>query len=475
MKILRLKSENVKRISVVEIVPDGNLIRIGGKNGSGKSSVLDSIAYALGGTSLVPSEPIRKGETDAKVTIELDDLIVTRKFTREYLPCDCGVTSPGDVPIIGDDQMHLDACASRTKFGETKSTLIVTNQEGARYPSPQAVLDKLLGKLTFDPLAFARLSTEPGGPKKQNEILRQLAGVNTASFDETRKVAASQRTMLKKTHEIKSAQLLTLPIHTGVPDAEVSMEAVSAEMLRAEELRKLATDANRVMDTARDKVAQAEQALASHHTLYKELERRLLEEGKKLAGLNNTHEIVQEELRLATEDRQRALLAVPDFEVIRKKLADIESDNTKVRANRKRAEAQVEVDRLAGEIIVANTAITEAETAKQTALETAKFPVVGLGLNDDGVTFDAGQGSVPFEQASSSEQLRVSVAISIALNPDLRILLIRNGNLLDSDSLKLIAEQAEVANTQVWMEWVGTSSDISVLLEDGHTVAVQTV
>jgi hypothetical protein len=470
MRILKLRSENVKRISVVEIVPDGNLIRIGGKNGSGKSSVLDSIAYALGGTSLVPSEPIRKGETEAKVVIELDDLVVTRKFSRDRLLCNCN--AHGDNTLEGTTG-HEQGCA-RHQFGETKSTLTVTNKDGARYPSPQAVLDKLLGKLTFDPLAFARLSTEPGGPKKQNEILRQLAGVDTASFDETRKVAASQRTMLKKTHEIKSAQLLTLPIHTGVPDTEVSMEAVSAEMLRAEELRKLATDANRVMDAARDKVAQAEQALASHHTLYKELERRLLEEGKKLAGLNNTHEIVQEELRLATEDRQRALLAVPDFEVIRKKLADIESDNTKVRANRKRAEAQVEVDHLAGEIIVANTAITEAETAKQTALETAKFPVVGLGLNDDGVTFDAGQGSVPFEQASSSEQLRVSVAIGLALNPTLKVLLIRNGNLLDDDSLKTIAAQAETAEAQLWLEYVTSNSEgVSVMLEDGHLAEVE--
>lgn len=50
MKIISLKSENVKRLSVVEVIPkDKALVIVAGKNGQGKSSVLDSIMFALAG------------------------------------------------------------------------------------------------------------------------------------------------------------------------------------------------------------------------------------------------------------------------------------------------------------------------------------------------------------------------------------------------------------------------------------------
>ena len=78
-------------------------------------------------------------------------------------------------------------------------------------------------------------------------------------------------------------------------------------------------------------------------------------------------------------------------------------------------------------------------------------------------------GSLPFSQASSSEQLRVSVAIGLALNPKLKVLLIRSGNLLDDDSLKAVAAQAEAAEAQVWVEWVTANAEgVSVMIEDGR-------
>ncbi|MDE2470486.1 MAG: AAA family ATPase, partial [Bradyrhizobium sp.] len=65
MKIIRLESENIKGLRAVEVEPDGNVVIIGGKNGAGKSSVLDSMWYALGGKDALPSKPIRNGEKKA--------------------------------------------------------------------------------------------------------------------------------------------------------------------------------------------------------------------------------------------------------------------------------------------------------------------------------------------------------------------------------------------------------------------------
>src|ERR1017187_8482228 len=87
MKIIRLTAENVKKIKVVDITPTGDLIQVTGKNGSGKSSVLDSIWWALGGEKNIQDVPIRTGTESARVRLDLGDMVVERVFRA------CGTTS----------------------------------------------------------------------------------------------------------------------------------------------------------------------------------------------------------------------------------------------------------------------------------------------------------------------------------------------------------------------------------------------
>ena len=97
----------------------------------------------------------------------------------------------------------------------------------------------------------------------------------------------------------------------------------------------------------------------------------------------------------------------------------------------------------------------------------AEFPVDGLGFDESGVTY---QG-VPFKQASSAEQLRVSLAMAIALNPKLRVIRIADGSLLDSDNLALIEAAAKESDYQVWIEMVGDGNGRGIVIEDGEVKA----
>ncbi|HYE85079.1 MAG TPA: hypothetical protein VEA16_01900, partial [Vicinamibacterales bacterium] len=102
---------------------------------------------------------------------------------------------------------------------------------------------------------------------------------------------------------------------------------------------------------------------------------------------------------------------------------------------------------------------------KRSALSAATFPVPGLAFSDDGLTFDG----LPFEQASYAQQLRVAVAMGLAVNPKLKVLLIKHGNALDSSSLQLLAQLAEEHGAQVWLERVAESADgVSVYIEEGR-------
>lgn len=88
IKINKLEIENVKRIKAVKMEPTANgLTIIGGNNNQGKTSVLDSIAWALGGETFRPSEAVRQGSVippNLKVTMS-NGLVVERKGKNSSL------------------------------------------------------------------------------------------------------------------------------------------------------------------------------------------------------------------------------------------------------------------------------------------------------------------------------------------------------------------------------------------------------
>ncbi len=442
MKVIRLQSNNVMRLVAVDITPAGHLVTIGGKNGAGKSSVLNSLAMALGGAQMAPVEPIRAGEAEAVIRVTLEDLIITRRFYRE---------KELDVPGAGD---------AKEFWGETKSTLTVTNKEGAKYPSPQAMLDKLLGKLTFDPLAFSR-----DEPKRQEETLRRLVKLDTTAIDTRRKEAFDARAMAKKSHDIKVSQAMALKQYDDAPTAEISMEEISKDMLQAEEYRKLAEEAERVVSQAKEEALRLQSQRTRMAEKITQLREQLKKADEEQATMDQAIELGDRDIDAKQITAQAARAVVPDVEVLRKKLAETEATNIKVRANLKFKEAENEVATLAKHIDDHDAKVKAADAEKEQVLRDVQFPVPGLGIADAGVTFNG----LPFSQASTAEQLRVSVAIGLALNPTLKVLLIRSGNLLDDDSLKLVADQVEAADAQVWMEYVTSDKgDVSVMIEDGH-------
>lgn len=445
MKVVRLTSENVMRLVAVDITPDGNVITIGGPNGAGKSSVLNSIAMALGGEALVPDEPIRVGEGSAKIVLNLGEFVVTRRFTREK--------------------------REDGSYGETSSTLIVTNADGtAKYTSPQTLLNKLLGKLTFDPLAFAHADAKP-----QGEILRRIVNIDLGLFDRQRQAAAAQRAVLKKTHDVKLAQMLALPHHDDAPEAEISMDEVSSEMMRAEAARKHVQDLQRHVDSLQLQKGALQQDLAGHEHSLGDLIRRLKEIESQIRQVNEWTENVKTAIRAAEEEIvtaqaevEKASGAVPDVTAIKTRIEEIERTNARVRDNHRYAAMAIEVEEISIQVDRQDAAVKAADAGKREALAAAQFPVSGLGLDEIGnVTFNG----LPFKQASSAEQIRASVAIGLAMNPTLRVLLIRNGNALDSKSLAAIHQQAVAADAQLWVEWVTESKEgVSVMIEDGTQV-----
>lgn len=414
MRVVKLIAENYKRLSAVEITPDPDAatVTIAGRNAQGKSSVIDAIWAALSGTAAAKgtstTRPIRDGEDKARVTVDLGDIVVTRTWAGE------------------------------------KTSLKVESKDGARYGSPQKMLDELIGRLSFDPLAFASLS-----PKAQQAELLQLVELpfDPADLAARRASAFEDRTDLGRTVKQLQGQLdgyLAFPV--DVPDEEVSVSALINELREAEQIHGVVKSARSAVDRSTERVAAAEHELA-------EAQQRLAQAQQ---GLANQQEHLDE---LPTD--------LPDLAAINEKINGAESVNAQVRQKQERDRVAEQLAATKAEHDALTVKISEIDGLKSAGLAAAEFPIPGLGFDDDGVTY----GGVPFAQASAAERLRVSVAMAMALNPKVRVIRITDGSLLDSENLASIEEMAADGGFQVWIERVDESGTVGVVIEDGSVKA----
>ena len=394
-KIIRLQSTNYKRLKAVEITPDkdGNLVIVAGKNGQGKSSVLDSITAALGGVNAKTTpKPIRDGEDRAEIILETEDLVVTRRFTP------------------------------------SGSTLKVTSPDGATYPKAQARLDDLLGKLSLDPLAFTQLSD-----RDQLATLLDLVELpfDPAELDAQRKAVFDRRTEVNR--QVKDAEARVKGFTVTEQVEPVSVADLLAEY-RAEQAvaEKREADLRRAAEVA-EQIGELEQRLAELRGTRDEL-------ANTISGHRDLH-----------------------LDRIQGQIDNAEQINAQAREFKAYEEARDRLDGAQRDAEKLTFELVRIDKTKAEGLAAARFPIPGLGFEDGGVSY---QG-VPFKQASSAEQLRVSLAMAIALNPSLRVIRIADGSLLDSDNLTLIESMAREHDFQVWIEMVDDSGERGIVIEDG--------
>lgn len=422
MKIIKLTAENVKRLKAIEITPEGNLVVIGGFNDQGKTSTLDSIAMAFGGAKYIPSKPVRKGAKKAIIIAETEDLIITRTMTKEG-----------------------------------GGTLKVGTKDGKLYQSPQAILDALTGQLTFDPLLFSRMKSG-----EQLETLKELVGLDFAELEGNRNALYIDRAEVNKEGKRVVAILESI---SEYPEAAKEEVLVSALM---EELEKRRLHNSKIEDEVRAlETYQAKTVTISHNI--KQITTDIEEREIQISILQREKTDLELDLKergktKAEREKQIESMVEANTQEIMDQISTAEEVNQQVRSNQKRTETETEVEQLREKSRKLTGLIEEIDLEKEKQLSRAKFPIDNLSFNEDGVLFN----EIPFDQLSSSEQLKISTAMGFSMNPKLKILLIRDGSLLDDGNLKLLAEMATKEDAQIWIERVGEGEEVSVIIEDGN-------
>ena len=405
--LFRSQAENIKRLIAVNITPEDNLVQITGKNEQGKSSVLDSIWWALEGAKNIQVEPIHKGATTGRIRLELGDkeveLIVTRTFKK-------------------------------SKDGGFTTKLSVTTPDGIDVAGgAQTVLNGFLDALTFDPLTFSRMK-----PPEQFETLKKFVpGVDFEAVETANKKDYEGRREVNR--ELKIAQASVEGIETTATEETV---IIDTSMLI--DRMQTAGEENASIEIRKNNRRNYQIKVAENRDNAKKLIEEADEIQKKLDNAGELPEPI-------------------DISEVREKLEIAKSNNDELIKFNQRKDLLDTVQRLEEEADNITTRMKLREEDKRKAIAEAKIPVDNIDFGD-GIVLLKG---VPFEQGSQAERIRASMAIAMASNPKLRVILMREGSLLDEDSEQIVREMAVANNFDVWQEKVDSSGQIGFVIEDG--------
>lgn len=425
MKIVSLTVQNFKRISAVYIKPNGALVEISGRNAQGKSSILDAITAALEGKGAIDSRPIRTGENKGKIRIDLGDFVVIRTFK------------------IVDGE-------------EYTTELRVETAEGASVKKPQeGLLDGLIGGLSFDPLEFERAK-----PDERFAMVRALLpGVDFDGFDKAMAADMDARKDLNREAKEAAARAEAIVADMGLTGEPIDVDALIDAMgtagtfnaeIETRRQRRDGADAEvkRMRVEARAKGAEAETLRARADALDDEA-----------IDLVNRADALDEKLANA-----EPLPEPRDVATIRAEIDKARAHNEALAKRQRRMDAWREAKGAEGRAEALTAAMDARKRALRDQIAAASFPVAGVAFEGREVML----GGVPFAQASDAERLKASVEIAMALNPELKVIRVRDGSRLDADNLALLAKIAEERGFQCWLEKVTDGSGGGIVIEDGH-------
>ena len=228
------------------------------------------------------------------------------------------------------------------------------------------------------------------------------------------------------------------------------LEAAQEFERDGEALRRSLTDADAHMQRCESRVDELERALKAARL--------------DLKQADDDRASVAQELKHWEQTPER-----PDLDALRAKLAAVDETNAAVRARSEYARVAEECAAAETAQAAANRELEAIEKRKRDGLAAATFPVAGLSVDENGVTFDG----VPFTQVNSAMRRRVAFAIATAGDPKLRLVIVKDGDLLDADSLAAIRELADERGYTVLVERDRDESrQIGFTIEDGALAEV---
>ena len=411
VKINKLEIENVKRVKAVTIEPTSNgLTILGGNNNQGKTSVLDAIAWALGGNKYKPSKPARDGSMNPPtLRLELSNgLIVERKGKN--------------------------------------SDLKVTDPSGQK--AGQQLLDSFVEELALNLPKFIESSAKD----KANTLL-QIIGVGEKLWELDRKEERlyNERRAIGQIADQKKKYAAEQPQYPEAPNELVSIADLIHEQQEilarnGENARKRQNRENIVnkMHLSEARLKQLKEQLDQEEAIHDKLMGDYVEANKSIEDL------VDE----STEE-------------IENSIANIEEINRKVRANLDKEKAEEDAKQYGSQYDQLTKEIQDVRDERTSLLDSADLPLPGLSVEDGELVFEGQK----WDNMSGSQQLRVSTAIVRKLKPECGFVLLDKLEQMDIPTLNEFGKWLESEGLQAIATRVSSGEECQIIIEDGYVVS----
>lgn len=414
VKITALEAENVKRIKAVALTPSPTgLTLVGGNNNQGKTSVLDALAWALGGDRFRPDAAQRDGAiapAHLKVTLS-NGVVVERKGKN--------------------------------------ASLTVTDPTGRR--SGQQLLNAFVEPLALDLPRFMDASD-----KEKSDILLRIIGIGAELHTRDLEIKGlyDKRTFTGQLAAQKKHFAEELVSYPEAPDEPVS----ASELIRQQQdilarngenqrLRAQYAELEQQVQQCVDELKRTRERIATLQQLADELD-------AKHTKLFNQRETARKTVSQLQDESTAELEA---------SIRDIEETNRKVRANLEKSRAEDEAAQYASEYDRLTESIQQKRADRMALLNGADLPLPGLSVEDGVLTYKGKH----WRDMSGSDQLRVAAAIVRRLNPDCGFVLLDKLEQMDMTTLQEFSAWLEAEGLQAIATRVSTGSECQIIIEDG--------
>ncbi len=414
VKITALEAENVKRIKAVALTPSPTgLTIVGGNNNQGKTSVLDALAWALGGDRFRPDAAQRDGAVaPAHLKVKLSNGVVVERKGKN-------------------------------------ASLTVTDPTGRR--SGQQLLNAFVEPLALDLPRFMDASD-----KEKADILLRIIGIGSELHTRDLEIKGlyDKRTFTGQLAAQKKHFADELISYPEAPDKPISASDLIRQQQdilarngenqrKRNQLDKLIDEKNQLNFTLRDldeKIEDLKEEYEQTQAKFTDLEKQIFQARKSAAQL---------------QDESTAELEAS--------IRDIEDTNRKVRANLEKARAEDEAAQYSGEYDRLTEAIQQKRADRMALLNGADLPLPGLSVEDGALTYKGKH----WRDMSGSDQLRVAAAIVRRLNPDCGFVLLDKLEQMDMTTLQEFSAWLEAEGLQAIATRVSTGSECQIIIEDG--------
>lgn len=408
IKINKLEIENVKRIKAVKIEPTASgLTIVGGNNNQGKTSVLDAIAWTLGGDKYKPSQPQREGSV-----------------------------IPPTLHIVMNNGLVVE------RKGKN-SSLKVTDPSGQR--GGQQLLNEFVEQLALDLPKFM----EGSGKEKAQTLLKIIGvGEQLAVLDQQEKELYNRRLTIGQIADRKKKFADEQPYYPDAPK-----DLISPTDLIKQQQEILARNGENQRKREQAETIQSQVNMLREQI--KEREEQLKELKEKFEHTFHTLTIA----RKSAQDLQDESTAE-----LEESIANIEEINRKVRANLDKDKAEEDALDYKNQYDALTKKIQDTRQAKTDLLQSAELPLPELSVKDGELIYKGQK----WDNMSGSDKLKVSTAIVRKLNPKCGFVLLDKLEQMDLQTLNEFGEWLRQEDLQAIATRVSTGGECSIIIEDGY-------